>query len=234
MAAAVSGGVVHLLLGAIVHLDPSTTVYDAALSLLNSIGPYFMYRQVWEAARPYFPESRIDILLKPRFEELTMKAKVAWRSFQLSYHFATRYHAGGTAKFLTTHGCDNVKWLPGYAKADVLAFVEDFWNHRFNVVKRAEVVLQVPANSPYVSTLNIDSLPPRVSLVPAPQYLQPRCNHPAFDSRMKTYVKEFLGKAHHQLVEIRFSYGNSLHLALINLQLTDKGAWKANGGAFGF
>ncbi|KAJ2935838.1 hypothetical protein H1R20_g1256, partial [Candolleomyces eurysporus] len=237
MAAAVSGGVVPLLLGAIVHLDPSTTAYGAALSLLGLIDPYFLYRQVWEAARLYFPECWIDILIRPRFEELPAKAQQSWRSFQLSYHHATRYHTGGRSKFLTTHGCDNVKhnqWLPRSAKADVLAFVEDFWNYRSNIVKRAEGVLEIPANSHYVSKLNIDTLPPRLTLVPAPKYTQPTCKNPVFNSRMKTYAKKFLCKARHQLVEIRFSFGNGLNLALVDLQLTDEGAWKVNNGAFSF
>ncbi|KAJ2911547.1 hypothetical protein MD484_g8865, partial [Candolleomyces efflorescens] len=188
MAAAVSGGVVPLLLGAIVHLDPSDkTLYDAALALLS-------LREDWE--------------LHHR-QECPLLFPLYW-SRQLN------------------------QWLPGHAKADILAFVEDFWTYRCDIVKHAKAIFQIPTNSHYVGKLTIDTLPPKLSLIPAMAYTQPSCKNVAFESRMKTYTEQFLLNPEHQLVEIRFSFGNSIHRALVDLQLAENGAWKAKSGAFGF
>ncbi|KAJ2931538.1 hypothetical protein H1R20_g5542, partial [Candolleomyces eurysporus] len=131
MADAVRGDVIQPIVGCLLSLHPSHKGHGTAITILQSIGGYLLYRPVWEMARSYLPKNGVDILLPQAVEKLRRNSELAyttWVSFQKALSMATGYHTGKTAQSLRLHGCDNLKDFRSTKKA-VLITISPFHVH---------------------------------------------------------------------------------------------------------
>jgi hypothetical protein len=112
MADVLSGSVVTLLVGCLLNIPSTSSKYEAIINLLDEIGPHLMYRKVWAATCPYFPQDRV--LLLPYRASLHLSAQSptgfrAWSTFQSFFHESRACHIGGGAELLEKSRCDNLK-----------------------------------------------------------------------------------------------------------------------------
>ncbi|RXW14915.1 hypothetical protein EST38_g10939 [Candolleomyces aberdarensis] len=108
---AISGGVIKLLLGCLLHTPASTEEHRSTIHLLKGIAPYFMHQEVWKAASHYFLCGHVEFLPPSTAQVLSANSKdgcTAWVAFQDTFHQADECHKRGSGESLRAHGCDNM------------------------------------------------------------------------------------------------------------------------------